>query len=163
MKTIQMRAVHWVFWLKEYRQLKIGHLCYEAVISWAKQSPDPLRKQFLPTSLNTPSPSTWRYQVYRPSDRRLSAKLVSASADRECRVVSATDPYGRILYFLDQSSYYLFQVAPQLYSRCWVHPVPGPLVPRRSGVAGNRTLTSGSIASNSDHWTTEVVSVCKNS
>jgi hypothetical protein len=29
-----------------------------------------------------------------------------------CRVVSATDPYGRILYFLNRSRYYFFQVAP---------------------------------------------------
>jgi hypothetical protein len=33
-----------------------------------------------------------------------------------CRVVSATDPHGRIVGFLDQSRYYCFQVAPQLYS-----------------------------------------------
>jgi hypothetical protein len=32
-------------------------------------------------------------------------------------VVSATDPHGRILGFLDRSRYYFFQVAPQLYSR----------------------------------------------
>jgi hypothetical protein len=32
---------------------------------------------------------------YRPSDRRLSATLVPTFADRGCRVVSATDPYGR--------------------------------------------------------------------
>jgi hypothetical protein len=37
-------------------------------------------------------------------------------ADRECRVVSATDPDGRILGFIDRSRYYFFQVAPQLYS-----------------------------------------------
>jgi CBS-domain-containing membrane protein len=30
------------------------------------------------------------------------AKLVPAFADRGCRVVSVTDPYGRILGFLDQ-------------------------------------------------------------
>jgi hypothetical protein len=40
-------------------------------------------------------------------------------------VVSATDPYGHILGFLDRSRYYFFQVAPQLYSRglvdtCWL-------------------------------------------
>jgi hypothetical protein len=34
-------------------------------------------------------------ELYRPSDRRLSAKLVSTFADRECRVVSATNPHGR--------------------------------------------------------------------
>jgi hypothetical protein len=37
--------------------------------------------------------------TYRTSDRRLSAKLVPTSVDRGCRLVSATDPYGRILGF----------------------------------------------------------------
>jgi hypothetical protein len=31
-------------------------------------------------------------------------------------VVSVTDPYGRILGFLDRSRYFFYQVAPQLYS-----------------------------------------------
>jgi hypothetical protein len=57
------------------------------------------------------------YILDRPSDRRMSAKLVPTFADRGCRVVSATDPHGRILSFLDRSRYYFFQVAPQLYSR----------------------------------------------
>jgi hypothetical protein len=39
-------------------------------------------------------------ELYRPSDRRLSAKLVPTFADRGCHVVSVTDPYGRILGFL---------------------------------------------------------------
>jgi hypothetical protein len=56
-------------------------------------------------------------ELYRPSDRRLWAKLVPTSVDRGCRVVSATDPHGRILGVLDRSLYYFFQVAPQLYSR----------------------------------------------
>jgi hypothetical protein len=34
-------------------------------------------------------------ELYRPSDRRLSAKLVPTLADRRCRVVSATHPHGR--------------------------------------------------------------------
>jgi hypothetical protein len=34
-------------------------------------------------------------ELYRLSDRRLSAKLVPALADRGCRVVSATNPHGR--------------------------------------------------------------------
>jgi hypothetical protein len=38
-------------------------------------------------------------ELYRPSDRRLSAKLVPAFADRECHVIRVTDPYGRILGF----------------------------------------------------------------
>jgi hypothetical protein len=50
-------------------------------------------------------------------DRRLSAKLVPTFWDRECRVVRATDLYGRILGFLDWSRSFIFQVAPQLHSR----------------------------------------------
>jgi hypothetical protein len=56
-------------------------------------------------------------ELYRPSDRRLSAKLVLTFVDRGCHVVSVTDPYGRILGFLDRSRYSFFQIAPQLYSR----------------------------------------------
>jgi hypothetical protein len=78
-------------------------------------------------------------ELYRSSDRRLSAKLVPTFAVRGCRVVSATDPHGHILGFLDRSRYYFFQVAPQLYSRGWVDPLPDPLLLRKSGSAGNRT------------------------
>jgi hypothetical protein len=53
-------------------------------------------------------------EVYRPSDRRLSSKLVPTFEDRECHVVSVSDHYGRILGFLDRSRYIFFQVAPQL-------------------------------------------------
>jgi hypothetical protein len=56
-------------------------------------------------------------ELYRPSDCRLSAKLVPTFADRGCDVVSVTDPYGRILGFLDRSRYFFLQVVPQLYSR----------------------------------------------
>jgi hypothetical protein len=62
----------------------------------------------------------WPYsasELYGPSDRRLSAKLVRTFEDRGCGVVSATDPHGRILGFLDRSRYYFFQAAAQLYSR----------------------------------------------
>jgi hypothetical protein len=38
----------------------------------------------------------------RPNYRRLSAKLAPTFADRGCHVVSVTDPYGRILGFLDR-------------------------------------------------------------
>jgi hypothetical protein len=41
-------------------------------------------------------------ELDRSSDRRLFAKLVPTFADRGCHVVSATDPYGRILGFLDR-------------------------------------------------------------
>jgi hypothetical protein len=36
-----------------------------------------------------------------------------------------------------------------------VDPVPDPLRHRKSGSAGNRTRTFGSVGRNSDHWTTE--------
>jgi hypothetical protein len=89
-------------------------------------------------------------QLYRPRERRLSAKLVPTFADRGYHV-SVTYRYGRILGFLDRSRYFFFVVAPQLYSRGWVDPVPDPLLLRISGSAKNRTRTSGSVASNSDH------------
>jgi hypothetical protein len=38
--------------------------------------------------------SPWFQSASEPSDRRLSAKLVPTLADRECRVVSATNPHG---------------------------------------------------------------------
>jgi hypothetical protein len=34
-------------------------------------------------------------ELYRPSDHRLSVKLVPTFADRGCRVISATDSHGR--------------------------------------------------------------------
>jgi hypothetical protein len=45
-------------------------------------------------------------ELYRPSDRRLSAKRLPTFADRGCPVVSVTDPHGRILGFLDRSRYF---------------------------------------------------------
>jgi hypothetical protein len=90
-------------------------------------------------------------ELYRPSDRRLWAKLVPTLPIEGCRVVSVTDPYSRNLDFLDRSRYFFYQVAPQLYSRGWVDPVPDPLLLRKSGRTGNQILTSGSVARNSDH------------
>jgi hypothetical protein len=42
-------------------------------------------------------------ELYRPSERRLSAKSAPAFADRGCHVVSMTDPYGNILGFLGRT------------------------------------------------------------
>jgi hypothetical protein len=102
----------------------------------------------LASSLETVIREPALYKLLRPRDRRLSATLVPTSADRWCRVVSVTDLYGRILGFLDRSRYFFFQVALQLYSWGWVDPVPGTLLLRKSGSAGNRTWTSGSVARN---------------
>jgi hypothetical protein len=43
-------------------------------------------------------------ELYRPSDRRLSAMLVPTLPDKGCHVISVTYPYGRILGFLLRSS-----------------------------------------------------------
>jgi hypothetical protein len=40
-------------------------------------------------------------------------------ADRGCRVISAADPYDRIIDTLDLSRHFFFQVAPHLYLRDW--------------------------------------------
>jgi hypothetical protein len=51
----------------------------------------------------------------------MSEKLLPTFADRGCHVVSVTSTYDRILGFLDCSRYFLFQVAPQLYSEVeWI-------------------------------------------
>jgi hypothetical protein len=71
---------------------------------------------------------------------------VPTFADRGCHVVRVTDPYGRNLGFLDRSRCYFFQVAPHLYPRGRMDPVPDPLLLIKCGSAGNRTRTSGSVA-----------------
>jgi hypothetical protein len=74
------------------------------------------------------------------SDHRLSAKLVPTFEGRGWHMVR-TDPYGRILGIVDRGNYYFFQVAPQLYPKGWVDPVPHPTLLRKSGDAGNQTRT----------------------
>jgi hypothetical protein len=78
-------------------------------------------------------------ELYQPSDRRLSANLVPTFADIGCCVISAMDPHGHILGFLDRNHYYFFQVTPQLYTQGWVDPISDSLLLRKSGSAGNRT------------------------
>jgi hypothetical protein len=51
--------------------------------------------------LKKKKPNSVAWVLYRPSDRRLSAKLVPTFADRGCHVFGVTYPYGRILAFLD--------------------------------------------------------------
>jgi hypothetical protein len=72
-------------------------------------------------------------------------------------VVSVKEPHGRNLGFLDRSRYYFFQIASQLYSEAgWIllqtHYFSEYLV-----APGIKPGTSGSVARNSDHWTTEAV------
>jgi hypothetical protein len=60
-------------------------------------------------------------------------------------VVSVTDPYGRILGFLDRSSISFSVVLTRLSG-----PRSRPTT-FFSGSAGNRTQASGSVVKNSDH------------
>jgi hypothetical protein len=106
--------------------------------------------------LKTPWPES-ASELCRPSDRCLSAKIVPTFADRGCHVVSFTDPYDRIHDFLDRSRYFFFEIAPQFYSGGWVDRITNSLLVRKSGSVWNRTRTSGSVARNSDHQTTEAV------
>jgi hypothetical protein len=89
---------------------------------------------------------------------QLSAPHSSSGAGIIGQMVADITGLGRILGFLERCRYFFFQVAPQLYSRGWVDPVPDPLLLRKSGGAGSRTRTSGSVARNFDHQITEAVS-----
>jgi hypothetical protein len=48
-------------------------------------------------------------ELYQPSDRRLSAKLVPTFADRGCRVVSATEPPAINSVFLTGAAIFSFK------------------------------------------------------
>jgi hypothetical protein len=91
-------------------------------------------------------------ELYRPRDRRLSAKLVPTVVDRG---VSSGQHDGSLRTYSRFSRpellLFLFQAAPQFYLRGLVYPVPDPLLLGKPGSAGNRTRTSGSAARNSDH------------
>jgi hypothetical protein len=50
--------------------------------------------------------SEFASELHRPSDHHLSAKWLPIFADRGFHVVSVTDPYGRILDFLDRNRYF---------------------------------------------------------
>jgi hypothetical protein len=94
----------------------------------------------------------WVRERNIPTERPpLVGKIIANFCGYRCRVVSAADPYGRILDFLDQSRYFFFQATPQLYSRDWVDTVLDPVLIRKSRSAGNRTGISGSVTRNSDH------------
>jgi hypothetical protein len=90
-------------------------------------------------------------ELYRPRDRSLSAKFVPTFNGERVPRGQRDGSLGSILDFLDRVHYFLFQIAPQLYSRGWVDPVPDSLLLGKSGSAGMEPGTSGSVASNSDH------------
>jgi hypothetical protein len=82
-------------------------------------------------SQHTWSPATithWQQalRLCRPSDRRLSAKLVPTFANIECHVVRVTDPYGRILGLIWDSQNKIFRPLPT----CLKLKMKGRLFPR---------------------------------
>jgi hypothetical protein len=79
------------------------------------------------------------------SCRRSKCQLLEIE---ECRGLDGGSPrpYSR---FLDRSRYVFFQVAPQLYLLSG--PRSRPTTNKKSGSAGKRTRTSGSVARNSEH------------
>jgi hypothetical protein len=91
-------------------------------------------------------------ELYRPSDRRLSTKLVSTFAGSGCRVVSATDPYGRMLEFPDRSRYYFLPSSSSIVLTRLSGPRSRPATSYKNLVApGIEPATYGSVARNSDH------------
>jgi hypothetical protein len=78
-------------------------------------------------------------ELYRPSDRGFSAKLVPTFADIESHVVSVTVLYGRILDFLDRS-------------RCFFLPDSSSVVLTRLSGLRSRAIASQRRESNQDFW-----------
>jgi hypothetical protein len=58
-------------------------------------------------------------KLYPSSDRRLSANVVPTFADRLCQVVSVTNPYGRILGFLDRAATFPSKQLLIVLTRLW--------------------------------------------
>jgi CBS-domain-containing membrane protein len=79
-------------------------------VNWKKYTRP---RNIQPKKKKTPWPESTN-ELYRPCDRRLSAKLVPTFADIGSHMVSAMNPYGRILGFLDQSRYFFLKAAPRL-------------------------------------------------
>jgi hypothetical protein len=67
-------------------------------------------------------------ELYRSSDRRRSAKLVSTLEDRGCHVVSATSPSYSNFDFLDLEPLLFLPSSSLNCSWGWVDPVPDPLL-----------------------------------
>jgi hypothetical protein len=69
-------------------------------------------------------------ELHRPSSRCLSAKLVPTCADGGCHVVSVTDPYSRILGFLDREYYCIHN-----YFNFGMFPMLGGSLPPQHGAS----------------------------
>jgi hypothetical protein len=72
-------------------------------------------------------------------------------ADRGGHVVNVSDPYGKILDFLDWSRYFFFQVAPQLYKEAEWTPFQIHYFFEDLVASGIEPGTSEFVARNSDY------------
>jgi hypothetical protein len=111
-------------------------------VVWRKHFP--IRKQ---TKLRGLSPRANYTDRATTACRRSYCQLF---ADRGCQRSSWRIPTAVFSVFRPEPIIF-FQVAPHLYSRGWVDPVPDPLLLRKSGRAGNRTRASGSVARKFPH------------
>jgi hypothetical protein len=91
------------------------------------------------------------------SESELHDRVTAACRRNDCQLLRIRGPRGQrdgslrsYSRFSRQEPLLFYQVAPQLYSRGWVDPVPDPLH-YVYGSAGNRTRASGSVSKNSDH------------
>jgi hypothetical protein len=99
------------------------------------------------SDLTAASPSKLKVTELRCFSPQVNYTDRANAACRQCqllRIQSVAWSAQRIstavnLGFLVRSRYLSIQVAPHLYSRGWVDPVPDPLLHRKSGSAGNRT------------------------
>jgi hypothetical protein len=124
----------------------------------------------LVTAVKTSNPTSVNRAAY-PVRLKLKTKLhglspranytdraIAACRRSNCHFVRIEDatwsawriPPAVLSRFSRQEPLLFYQVAPQLCSRGWVHPVRDPLL-FFSGSAGNRTRASGFVAKNSDH------------
>jgi hypothetical protein len=88
-------------WSKKEIKIKLHALRYYydyIYYSYQQKSSRSCNILLLRKLLLTPWPES-ASELYQPSDCGVSAKLVSASADRGSHVVRVTDPYGSILVF----------------------------------------------------------------
>jgi hypothetical protein len=85
-------------------------------------------------------------ELYRPSDRRLSAKLVPTFAGRGCLVVSTTDPPAVNSVFLTATATFSYNYPHEAeWTPFQTHSLANLVAP------GIEPGTSESVAKNSDH------------
>jgi hypothetical protein len=114
--------------------------CFFREENWGyPDCPDLSWQNYSSSAINKQTPwSESASELYRPSDRRFSAKWLPTFADKGCHVVSVTNPYGRCTHEAECTPFQTHY----LFSFFFSPP------PRKSGSAGNRTRASESVAKN---------------